>query len=932
MERGSSSRLPRSGYSEEADSEDASPRLPPLAAAAHAAQVLRSSSLNPNADPFSASPGGRIQFSDSEESLEVSDSSPPPGRGKAPAGPSRRRRSRRRWAQPSGFMAAARRQGPRRQDTRHPGAVERRLRSVVVHPARLASVPDVDGFRLVESRRRWRRRDPAPKSRPVPDNLVGLCFNCLGTDHVHAKCTFPSRCFSCLQEGHHARDCPRSRGAAKRGRSPTRTRGGSHATRRRRDSPGRGPANVAAPSRVVRAANASPSARAGAVLVHGAGAAASDAAPSRGVAAGAAPSSPAGNGVADASASSAGVAEERPVFVPPPLRLQRRPASPSSRASEPLTELVVVPRTAPLQAAEDELSSLALVAMVVGRRPPVSPAMVRAHLLEFYGLGADQVSVRRFWPDDFIVRFYRREDLDVVLGTPPPVVGAFSLRWRPWSRLFMASAGAFRFRVLVGMKGIPCHARSLEVAQLILASACAEVQLAGEVHVADPDDDREIFAAAWCVHPDLIPDEKILAIPERAEEHDGGPPLFLRPEELIHAEVPALRYLVRLRVVEYQDWHSPPPSDDEDYRRRDDSGEDSDDSNFNGFWPGYRASGGAGPRPRTSRFGGTQDPRLQRSFTQPFQQRGPSQVVTVGQVCCPITSIGLGAACGVNRAPALQPTPIRVVTPIAVEVDLGLRDVCPLSPVKSLEEDPMRAEATLCLTPKAALEVHAPRPPTLDRDPRAYGGTCARPFDGLVKVLDGEFSSAVGRFGLHKDAVDDGPCFLFNPSRPAPEPADVSWAMDELMDQQSPGGLLAASSLEHDIIDGARMDAPVAVNLSAEEFVATFTKPLEDPLLPTPSLRRTKPSRQDDEDWMPKRSARLAAKSRSRDARPDAQARKLLMKKLGYEVDTLRPHEASFDEFHDVAFQAALCGQAGEAMQCLFKGKQQRVLRCATEA
>jgi len=206
--------------------------------------------------------------------------------------------------------------------------------------------------------------------------------------------------------------------------------------------------------------------------------------------------------------------------------------------------LVVVPRTALLQATEDELSSLALVAMVVGRRPPISPAMVRAHLLESFGLGDDQVFVRRFWQDDFIVRFSRREDLDDVLGTPPLSVGAFTLRWRPWSCLFMASAGAFIFCVLVGMKGIPCHARSLEVVQLILGSACAEVQLAGEGHVSDPDDDREIFAAAWCVHPDLIPDEKILAIPERAEEHDCGPPLFLRPEELIHAEVPALRYLV----------------------------------------------------------------------------------------------------------------------------------------------------------------------------------------------------------------------------------------------------------------------------------------------------------------------------------------------------------------------------------------------------
>ena len=243
----------------------------------------------------------------------------------------------------------------------------------------------------------------------------------------------------------------------------------------------------------------------------------------------------------------------------------------------------------------------------------------------------------------------------------------------------------------------------------------------------------------------------------------------------------------------------------------------------------------------------------------------------------------------------------------------------------------MCVEALLCLMPKVASEVHAPMPHCVDRDPRAHAGMCTRPLDGLVKLLDDEFSSAMGRFGLCKDAVDDGPCFLFDPYRPGPELAGFSWAQHEHTDQQSPlrglstpdDGLSAASSQPSslpvsghvdDFVDGAMVAAangtvvPVAEQLSAEEFVAAFTKPLEEPLLPTPSLRRTKPSRQDEQDWLPKRSA----------LRPDAQAQKLLMKKLGYEVDTLRPDEASFDEFHNVAFQAALCGQAGEAMQCLF--------------
>lgn len=101
----------------------------------------------------------------------------------------------------------------------------RRLASVVVHPARKSVEPDADGFRQVQSRRRWRR--VAVPRHPVPAALVGKCFNCLATDHVRADCTFPSRFFNCEREGHHERDCPlppvTGRPEGKCGRSPART-------------------------------------------------------------------------------------------------------------------------------------------------------------------------------------------------------------------------------------------------------------------------------------------------------------------------------------------------------------------------------------------------------------------------------------------------------------------------------------------------------------------------------------------------------------------------------------------------------------------------------------------------------------------------------------------------------------------------------------
>jgi len=347
---------------------------------------------------------------------------------------------------------------------------------------------------------------------------------------------------------------------------------------------------------------------------------------------------------------------QRPVDEATPPTSQP-PASPRTRQRDPLVELVVVPRSAAIQEAEDFLSSSALVALVVGTRPSVTPAMVLSCLHEFFGIAVGSVSVRRTAPDDFIARFDRADDLQLVLSTPWPAAAPFALRWRRWSRLFRASAGAFHYRVLVGMKGVPAHARSVETPQIILSSSCANVEIANPEAVPDPDDEREIFVAGWCAHPDLVPDQKLIAIPEPVPEHDGGPPLFLRPWEIIHDEVPALRYLVRIRLVEFQDWHTPPPSSDDEPHLGGDEDSDSGDSNFNGYHPCYEPDdgNGGGRRPRTTRFGGVADPRLGPGSGPACRPRG--RAILVGEVLCPEMLSTVTAPCRLfgssSRIPAL---------------------------------------------------------------------------------------------------------------------------------------------------------------------------------------------------------------------------------------------------------------------------------------
>lgn len=99
-------------------------------------------------------------------------------------------------------------------------------------------------------------------------------------------------------------------------------------------------------------------------------------------------------------------------------------------------------------------------------------------------------------------------------------------------------------------------------------------------------------------------------------------------------------------------------------------------------------------------------------------------------------------------------------------------------------------------------------------------------------------------------------------------------------------------------------------------FISTFKKHLEQPIiLSPPTLRKTRTTRQliDEDDLVPKRSARLAAKSRYRESKLEAQARKVMMKRIGLEVET--------------AFTAPLSKSTREAMHILFPGGKQRAAR-----
>lgn len=118
--------------------------------------------------------------------------------------------------------------------------------------------------------------------------------------------------------------------------------------------------------------------------------------------------------------------------------------------------------------------------------------------------------------------------------------------------------------------------------------SCAKIQLASnKIAGIDEDDVWEDFVAAWCVHPGLIPDQKILIILEPRVPHKPNI-LLLRVEEVIQVHLPTWCYLAHLQPIEYQDWASKSSSSDDDYYSSGNDDFDSGDNNYNGYHPRFK--------------------------------------------------------------------------------------------------------------------------------------------------------------------------------------------------------------------------------------------------------------------------------------------------------------------------------------------------------
>ena len=177
---------------------------------------------------------------------------------------------------------------------------------------------------------------------------------------------------------------------------------------------------------------------------------------------------------------------------------------------------------------------------------------------------------------------------------------------------------------------------------MVLGSACADIQTT-PIRDRPEDDDREFFVVAWCWHPSFIPPERLIFIPELLQQAGRvGEDQALR----------SLRYLVRIRVVAYQDWTTPPgspvvhndgnnPDDEEGDEGEGDAAPDGDvddgqiQDGPDDYWPTPRRDSSGSPDSNYNNYHPTGDYPLSDSSLRP----AVIPCVQVGAISCKLDRV-----------------------------------------------------------------------------------------------------------------------------------------------------------------------------------------------------------------------------------------------------------------------------------------------------
>lgn len=219
--------------------------------------------------------------------------------------------------------------------------------------------------------------------------------------------------------------------------------------------------------------------------------------------------------------------------------------------------------------------------------------------------------------------------------------------------------------------------------------------------------------------------------------------------------------------------------------------DDSGDSNFNGYHPGF--GGGGGGRPRMTRFGRDDEPRLGCGSGPAFWAREARQAavgarerrqdVVVGDVTCPFQEprpITFGREI-VNAKPTMRG--MHVAVTMVHEVDLSVSPRCSPSSVKLPEDDPMLVEALLC-TPRKVVSARsrAEAAHSVDLCPHDVRWSRSRQRGFVGSVLDSQFELLSNRSILAAAGPADGSDFSFGARDPNLVVGSTTVGLDQPME------------------------------------------------------------------------------------------------------------------------------------------------------
>lgn len=182
---------------------------------------------------------------------------------------------------------------------------------------------------------------------------------------------------------------------------------------------------------------------------------------------------------------------------------------------------------------EQELQKVVVV--LVGRnRPTVDPEAAAAVLRATFNVDENAFSIRRFSPGDFLVLCATPALKQQMVDAAWADGALFSLLLKPWNRQLQATSRRAPFRLELELGGIPGQAWDRRAADtLFAASGWVESVHPSTISRSDMSSFR---LTLWSFHPELLPDEHLLSIPE--PDTANGSPFSLPRRSVASVSVP----------------------------------------------------------------------------------------------------------------------------------------------------------------------------------------------------------------------------------------------------------------------------------------------------------------------------------------------------------------------------------------------------------